>query len=57
MILNVPVGTYELRAQRIGFATGAAVTVRGGSINQLHLPQARGLDGIVVTGTAGIAPP
>jgi TonB-linked SusC/RagA family outer membrane protein len=59
LILNVPVGTYQLRAERIGFAAGTqSVTVSAGSAATANfelVTQALGLDEIVVTGTAGAA--
>src|SRR5207244_10063775 len=55
--LNVPVGTHELRAERIGMsAVTQQVTVGAGqaaSINFSMSTVALGLDEIVVTGTAG----
>ncbi len=57
LLLNVPVGTYEVTAQRIGFASVTqSVTVTAGSpavANFSLETQALGLDEIVVTGTAG----
>jgi hypothetical protein len=57
VILNVPAGTYDLRTQRIGFAsTSESVTVTAGATLQVDISltaQALGLDEIVVTGTAG----
>lgn len=59
IILNVPAGTYTLRAERIGFGTEEAeVVVTGGGTVQHDFviqAQALGLDEIVVTGTAGAA--
>ena len=59
IILNVPPGTYTLRAERIGFGTvDVEVTVAsGGTVQQdvTMAAQALGLDEIVVTGTAGAA--
>jgi outer membrane receptor protein involved in Fe transport len=58
-ILNVPAGTYELRAQRIGYSTATqSVTVTAGGTVEVNFQletQALGLDEIVVTGTAGAA--
>jgi len=57
VILNVAPGTYEIRAQRIGYALAASsVTVTAGAtveVNFALVSQALGLDEIVVTGTAG----
>jgi TonB-linked SusC/RagA family outer membrane protein len=57
LILNVPAGSYELTAQRIGFASVTqSVTVTAGSaaaVNFTLSTEALGLDEIVVTGTAG----
>jgi TonB-linked SusC/RagA family outer membrane protein len=57
LIPSVPVGTYELRAQRIGFGeVTQSVTVTAGATLEVNLTmatQALGLDEIVVTGTAG----
>jgi TonB-linked SusC/RagA family outer membrane protein len=57
LILNVPAGSYELTAQRIGFATVTqSVTVTAGSAAVVDFTmetEALGLDEIVVTGTAG----
>jgi TonB-linked SusC/RagA family outer membrane protein len=59
VILNVPAGTYEVRAQRIGFSTSTqSVTVTAGGVAQVDFAletEALGLDEIVVTGTAGAA--
>jgi TonB-dependent starch-binding outer membrane protein SusC len=59
IILNVPVGTYELRAERIGLAPAAQqITVTAGTTVEVDFrleTQALGLDEIVVTGTAGAA--
>lgn len=58
IILNVPAGTYQLRAERIGLqAASQQVTVAGDPVQvsfELET-QALGLDEIVVTGTAGAA--
>ena len=57
LLLNVPPGTYTIRAERIGQAADAQeVTVTAGGTAQVDLTmttQALGLDEIVVTGTAG----
>lgn len=57
LILNVPVGSYEVRAERIGYETttqSVQVTSGGTTTVEFRLPeQALGLDEIVVTGTAG----
>ena len=57
LILNVPAGSYTVRAERLGYATqDAQVTVSaGGSASQDFALQAQalGLDELVVTGTAG----
>jgi TonB-dependent SusC/RagA subfamily outer membrane receptor len=57
LILNVPTGTYDVTAQRIGFATlTSSVTVTSGGTATVDFAlstQALGLDEIVVTGTAG----
>jgi TonB-dependent starch-binding outer membrane protein SusC len=57
LILNVPAGSYELTAQRIGFGTQTqSVTVTAGSAAVVDFSmdtEALGLDEIVVTGTAG----
>lgn len=59
LILNVPAGTYQIRAERIGFATVTQeVTVTGGQTAQVDFQletAALNLDEIVVTGTAGAA--
>ena len=59
LILNVPVGTHEVRAERIGLAAGTQeVTVQAGQVAQANFQlssEALGLDEIVVTGTAGAA--
>lgn len=59
LILNVPVGSYEVTAQRIGFGTATmsvTVTVDGTVTADLAMEaQALGLDEIVVTGAAGAA--
>jgi len=59
LILNVPAGTYEVKAERIGFQTGTqsvTVTAGGTAIVNFQLgTQALGLDEIVVTGAAGSA--
>ena len=57
IILNVPPGTYTVRAERIGFgAATQEVTVPAGetvTVNFTVQTQALGLDEIVITGTAG----
>ena len=57
LLLNVPVGTHTITAQRIGYRTQSAqVTVSAGAtlVQDFTLPEeAVGLDEIVVTGTAG----
>jgi outer membrane receptor protein involved in Fe transport len=59
IILNVPAGSYEVRAERIGLSAGTQqVTVAAGASVALEFSlesQALGLDEIVVTGTAGAA--
>jgi len=59
IILNVPVGTHTLRAERIGFgAVEEQVSVTAGETLEVDLTlqsQALGLDELVVTGTAGAA--
>ena len=59
LILNVPVGSYELRAERIGYAAQVqTVQVTAGGTTTVDFrmaSQALGLDEIVVTGTAGSA--
>jgi outer membrane cobalamin receptor len=57
VILNVPAGSYELRAERIGLTTvSRQITVAAGQAQEVNFEmasQALGLDEIVVTGTAG----
>ena len=57
VILNVPVGTHTLRAERIGLGTvDQQVTVTAGGTAEVNIEMetaALGLDEIVVTGTAG----
>ena len=57
LIVNVPAGNYELRAERIGYAPQTStiqVTAGGTTAADFRLDeQALGLDEIVVTGTAG----
>jgi TonB-dependent starch-binding outer membrane protein SusC len=57
LLLNVPTGTYEVRADLIGYATVTQeVTVREGEASQLLLRMtvsAVAIDEIVVTGVAG----
>ena len=59
LILNVPAGSYTLRAERLGYATqDIQVNVSaGGTVAQNFQleSEALGLDEIVVTGTAGAA--
>jgi len=59
LILNVPAGTYQVRAERIGYETQTQeVTVTAGGTSSVDFSlsaQALGLDEIVVTGTAGAA--
>ena len=59
LILNVPAGSYQLTAQRIGFGqVTQSVTVSAGGTATADFAletQALGLDEIVVTGTAGAA--
>ena len=59
LILNVPPGSYELRAERIGYASETqSVQVTAGSTASADFSmasQALGLDEIVVTGAAGAA--
>lgn len=59
LILNVPAGSYTLRAERLGYATqDIQVSVSaGGTVAQDFLleGEALGLDELVVTGTAGAA--
>lgn len=59
LILNVPPGSYELRAERIGFQTvteSVDVPVDGTVTRDFALTtEALGLDEIVVTGAAGAA--
>jgi outer membrane receptor protein involved in Fe transport len=57
VIVNVPAGSYELRAERIGLTTVTRqITVAAGQTQEVNFEmssQALGLDEIVVTGTAG----
>lgn len=59
LILNVPAGTYQLRAERIGYGTVTQeVVLAAGATAQVNLEMstvALGLDEIIVTGTAGAA--
>ena len=59
LILGVPAGQHEVRAERIGLSpVSQTVTVRAGQTVQADFrmsTQALGLDEIVVTGTAGAA--
>lgn len=57
VILQAPPGMHELRAERIGYATGSQqITVTAGETLEVNFrlsSEALGLDEIVVTGTAG----
>jgi outer membrane receptor protein involved in Fe transport len=59
LMINVPAGSYELRAERIGLTTiSRQITLAAGATleeNFQMAAQALGLDEIVVTGTAGAA--
>ena len=59
LILNVPAGSYEIRAERIGLSTvSRQITVAAGANLQENFQltsQALNLDEIIVTGTAGAA--
>jgi len=59
LLINVPVGSYELRAERIGYSAATqSVSVQSGGTAEINFQledQALGLDEIVVTGTAGQA--
>ena len=59
VLLNVPPGSYEMRAERIGLGSATAqITVAAGEtvVQDFTLTEeALGLDEIVVTGTAGAA--
>ena len=59
LILGVPAGTHEIRAERIGLgASSEQVTVQAGETAQVNFQlssAALALDEIVVTGTAGAA--
>ncbi len=59
LLLNVPPGSYTIRVERIGYATGnQEVTVQAGASTDVRFELqevALGLDEIVVTGTAGAA--
>jgi outer membrane receptor protein involved in Fe transport len=59
VILNVPAGSYELRAERIGLTTVTRqITLAAGQQLEVNFDltnQPLGLDEIVVTGTAGAA--
>ncbi|MDH5589232.1 MAG: TonB-dependent receptor [Gemmatimonadota bacterium] len=59
LILNVPAGTYQIRAERIGYEMVTQdVTVTSGGTSQVDFTlstQALALDELVVTGTAGAA--
>ena len=57
LLLNVPAGTHQLRATRIGFRTATVqIEVTGGQTTQIEInltAEALALDEVVVTGTAG----
>jgi TonB-dependent starch-binding outer membrane protein SusC len=57
LLLNVPTGTYTIRAEMIGYGAGTReVTVRAGEPTQVALRlsvSAVAMDEIIVTGTAG----
>src|SRR5688500_15088572 len=59
VLLNVPAGTHQLRAERIGYAVAnQQVTVTVGQAAETNFRMtttALGLDEIIVTGTAGAA--
>lgn len=59
ILLNVAAGSYQIRVERIGYATVTQpVTVRPGETSEASFQlteEALGLDEIVVTGTAGAA--
>ncbi|MBI4540839.1 MAG: TonB-dependent receptor [Gemmatimonadetes bacterium] len=59
IIVNVPAGTHEVRAERIGYqAVTQGVTVQGGGSHAVTFDleeEVLGLDEIVVTGEAGAA--
>lgn len=59
LIPNVPAGTYELRAERLGYrAVMQEIVVRPGEVTTVDLrldQEVLGLDELVVTGTAGAA--
>lgn len=59
IILEIPAGTYEIRAERIGFTVSTQqVTVMAGQSVEVNFElssEALGLDEIVVTGAAGSA--
>ena len=59
LIVNVPVGTHEIRVERLGFATATQqITVAVGQVVQVNFQleqEVLGLDEIVVTGSAGQA--
>jgi TonB-dependent starch-binding outer membrane protein SusC len=59
LIVNVPAGSYQIRAERIGYRTLTQdVTVAGGGATVVDFrleDEALGLDEIIVTGTAGQA--
>jgi outer membrane receptor protein involved in Fe transport len=57
LMVNIPAGTYTLRAERIGMTSvSQEITVAAGAVVPVNFElrsQALGLDAIVVTGTAG----
>ena len=59
LIVNVPVGTHEIRVERLGFATATQqIRVAVGQVAQVNFQleqEVLGLDEIVVTGSAGQA--
>lgn len=59
LLLNVPPGTYTIRAERIGYAAGSQeITVQAGATTDVRfelVEEALALDEIIVTGTAGAA--
>jgi TonB-linked SusC/RagA family outer membrane protein len=59
MLINVPVGSYTIRSEIIGYSTqDQAIEVQGGQTLELNFSmtlEPLGLDEIIVTGTAGAA--
>ena len=59
LIVNVPVGTHEIRVERLGFGTATQqITVGAGQVVEVNFQldlEVLGLDEIVITGTAGQA--